>query len=251
MSLGETSSTYPRRGLCGQVTHELGQRIVAGDFEAGKALPTESELSSQFNVSRTALREAVKILTAKGLMESRPRTGTRVRPRSDWHLVDPDVIAWHCAVTPSADFLCDLFEIRLIVEPNAAALAAERRTDADIRDIEQELAEMSQALGNGGDMVGPNVRFHMAILEAAANPFSRHPGRADGSRVFAHGPNRLGKRSGVLFGQRPPVGAGCTDRRPGGNGPPVHAIPDVDYPGRSAEGSLAKEHQTAPVPGMI
>lgn len=171
MSLGETSSTYPKRGLCGQVTHELGQRIVAGDFEAGKALPTESELSSQFNVSRTALREAVKILTAKGLMESRPRTGTRVRPRSDWHLVDPDVIAWHCAATPSADFLCDLFEIRLIVEPNAAALAAERRTDADIRDIEQGLAEMSQALGNGGDMVEPNVRFHMAILEAAANPF--------------------------------------------------------------------------------
>ena len=153
------------------MAHELGRRIVAGDFEAGKTLPTESELSTQFNVSRTALREAVKVLTAKGLMESRPRTGTRVRPRSDWHLVDPDVIAWHCMDTPSADFLCDLFEIRLIVEPNAAALAAERRTEEDIREIERGLAEMSHAHGNGGDMVAPNVRFHMAILEAAANPF--------------------------------------------------------------------------------
>ena len=169
--MGDTASTYPKRGLCGQVAHELGRRIVAGDFEAGKALPTESELSTQFNVSRTALREAVKVLTAKGLMESRPRTGTRVRPRSDWHLVDPDVIAWHCMDTPSADFLCDLFEIRLIVEPNAAALAAERRTEEDIRDIEQGLAEMAHAHGTGGDMVAPNVRFHMAILEAAANPF--------------------------------------------------------------------------------
>ena len=169
--MGETSSTYPRRGLCGQVAHELGRRIVAGDFEAGEALPTESELSLQFNVSRTALREAVKVLTAKGLMESRPRTGTRVRPRSDWHLVDPDVIAWHCAATPSADFLCDLFEIRLIVEPNAAALAAERRTDDHLAEIERCLTEMSHALGNGGDMVEPNVRFHLAILEAAGNPF--------------------------------------------------------------------------------
>ncbi|WP_316978983.1 FadR/GntR family transcriptional regulator [Shumkonia mesophila] len=171
MRWDDASSTYPKRGLCGQVAHKLGQRIVSGDFEAGGVLPTESELSLQFNVSRTALREAVKVLSAKGLTESRPRTGTRVRPRSDWHLVDPDVIAWHCAATPSADFLCDLFEIRLIVEPNAAALAAERRTDDDIRDIRQRLAEMGRAIETGADMVGPNVRFHTAILEAAANPF--------------------------------------------------------------------------------
>ena len=171
MRWGDTSSIYPKRGLCGQVAHELGERIVAGDFEAGKVLPTESELSARFNVSRTALREAVKVLTAKGLMESRPRTGTRVRPRSDWHLVDPDVIAWHCAATPSADFLCDLFEIRLIVEPNAAALAAERRTEEDIRNIGGALAEMSGALATGTEMAGPNVRFHTAIMEAAGNPF--------------------------------------------------------------------------------
>lgn len=170
-SLGAPSNTYSTRSLCGQLAHELGLRIVTGDLEAGAILPTESELSSQFNVSRTALREAVKVLTAKGLMESRPRIGTRVRPRADWHLVDPDVIAWHCEATPNEDFLCDLFEMRLIVEPNAAALASERRTDDDITVIEQSLAEMTRAAIDGGNMAAANVRFHTAIMDAAANPF--------------------------------------------------------------------------------
>lgn len=170
MRRSETSGTYPKRGLCGQVAHALGQRIVAGDFAAGAVLPTETELSEQFNVSRTALREAVKVLTAKGLMESRPRTGTRVKPRADWHLVDPDVIAWHLAAAPTADFLCDLFEIRLIVEPHAAALAAERRTEADLAEIGRTLEAMAEA-ADGAAMVAPHVRFHAAILEAAGNPF--------------------------------------------------------------------------------
>jgi len=169
--LGDTSNTYPTRNLSGQLAHELGLRIVTGDFEAGALLPTESELSTQFNVSRTALREAVKVLTAKGLMESRPRIGTRVRPRSDWHLVDPDVIAWHCAASPNEDFLCELFEIRLIVEPNAAALASERRTEGDLAILRRAFGEMTRRAACNDGLVEANVRFHTAILDAAGNPF--------------------------------------------------------------------------------
>lgn len=166
-------STYSRRSLHGRLAHDLGLRIVGGDLAAGTLLPTESELSAQYNVSRTALREAVKILAAKGLMESRPKVGTRVRPRAEWHLVDPDVIAWHCETTPNDDFLCELYEIQLIVEPNAAALATERRTDEDVRIIAASLAEMERIVRDGGDMVGPNVRFHTAIMNATDNPFMR------------------------------------------------------------------------------
>jgi len=163
--------TYSRRSLHGRLAHELGMQIVAGEIAAGTVLPTENELSMRYHVSRTALREAMKVLTAKGLMESRPRVGTRVRPRADWHLIDPDVIAWHCGAASNGDVLCDLFEIQLIVEPNAAALAAERRTDGDIRIIGDALDEMVRAVATGGDITGPNQRFHTAIMAAANNPF--------------------------------------------------------------------------------
>lgn len=162
---------YPRRSLHGRLAHELGLQIVTGEIATGTVLPTEDELSAHYHVSRTALREAMKVLTAKGLMESRPRVGTRVRPRADWHLIDPDVIAWHCEATPDSDFLCDLFEIQLIVEPNAAALAAERRTDRDIAIIETALEDMARAVAAEGDMIGPDLRFHGAIMTAAHNPF--------------------------------------------------------------------------------
>lgn len=163
--------TYPRRSLHGRLAHELGMQIIAGEIATGTVLPPENDLSVRYHVSRTALREAMKVLTAKGLMESRPRVGTRVRPRADWHLIDPDVIAWHCEATPNGDFLCDLFEIQLIVEPNAAALAAERRTEGDLRIIGDALDEMARAVATGGDMTGPSRRFHTAIMAAANNPF--------------------------------------------------------------------------------
>src|ERR1041384_698122 len=86
--------TYPRRGLHGAVVHDIGVRIVRGDLQPGDPLPTEEELGSQLAVSRTVLREAVKVLAAKRLVDSRPKTGTRVLDRSDWNLLDPDVLAW-------------------------------------------------------------------------------------------------------------------------------------------------------------
>jgi DNA-binding FadR family transcriptional regulator len=85
---------YPGRGLHGRVIRELGLRIVGGALPPGSSLPNEDELGAELGVSRTVVREAVKVLLAKGLVEVRPRTGTRVRPRRSWHLLDPDVVAW-------------------------------------------------------------------------------------------------------------------------------------------------------------
>src|SRR5438046_5262201 len=128
--------TYPRRGLHGAVVHDIGLRIVQGELEAGDPLPTEDELSGELSVSRTVLREAIKVLAAKRLVESRPKTGTRVRQRAEWNLLDPDVLAWQLEAGPSPQFLEDTVELRAIIEPAAARLPAEPATDEQIADLQ-------------------------------------------------------------------------------------------------------------------
>ena len=118
--------TYSTRSLHGQVAHQIGERILRGDIAPGQSLPNEADLSEELNVSRTALREAIKVLAAKGLLESRPKTGTRVRSRDNWNMLDPDVLAWLFADGPNAAASEMLFEIREIFEPSAAAMAATR-----------------------------------------------------------------------------------------------------------------------------
>ncbi|MCX7279363.1 MAG: GntR family transcriptional regulator, partial [Burkholderiales bacterium] len=103
---------YTGRNLHGQVVSELGKRIVSGIYPAEAVLPNEEQLCQELEVSRTALREAVKVLAAKGLLESRPRIGTRVRNRDLWNLLDPDILAWRCAIGADAEFLRHLTELR-------------------------------------------------------------------------------------------------------------------------------------------
>src|SRR5919108_4693168 len=110
--------TYPRRGLHGAVVHEIGVRIVRGELEPGDTLP-ENGLLDESGVSRTVLREAIKVLAAKRLVESRPKTGTRVLPRGDWNLLDPDVLAWQLEAGPNRRFLRDMLELRRLIEPAA------------------------------------------------------------------------------------------------------------------------------------
>ena len=131
---------YPRRGLHGEFVHRIGVQILRGDLQPGDALPGEDELSGEYAVSRTVLREAVKVLAAKGLVEARPKTGTRVRPRSKWNLLDPDVLAWRFEASPDGDFFRNIVELRRIVEPEAARLAAERATDEEIAELEGAFA---------------------------------------------------------------------------------------------------------------
>src|SRR5256714_14175494 len=121
--------TYPRRGLHGAVVHDIGVRILSGELQPGDALPLD-DLTGEPTVSRTVLREAIKVLAAKRLVESRPKKGTRVRPRSDWNLHEPDVLAWQLEAGPTRDFLEDALELRQLVEPDAAPLAGDRAGDA-------------------------------------------------------------------------------------------------------------------------
>ena len=164
--------TYSGRNLHGQVVHELGRRIVGGSCPPGEALPNEEALCRELGVSRTALRESVKVLAAKGLVESRPRIGTRVRASDSWNLLDPDVLAWRCATLPDAQFVLQLNEMREIIEPASAALAARKRSAAQLRQIEDAFAAMAAAPTIDA-WVSADLDFHSAILDATNNPLLR------------------------------------------------------------------------------
>jgi DNA-binding FadR family transcriptional regulator len=153
------------------LANKLGSEIVGGVYAPGTLFPNENELRARFGVSRTALREALRVLTAKGLIVSRTKVGTRVRPKADWNMLDPDVLAWHLKAALSEDFVTDLFELRQMVEPQAAALAAKSRDDATLDDIEAAYADMVRYRDGSGDLIAADLRFHQAILDATRNNF--------------------------------------------------------------------------------
>lgn len=163
--------TYSRRSLHGQVAHEIGARIIRGELAPGETLPNEADLSLELKVSRTALREAIKLLAAKGLVESRPKTGTRIRPRTSWNMLDPDVLSWLVSDGAFEDYADDLFEMRRVVEPAAAAIAATRGDKAAIAEIKKAYEGMVVAGENIEAGVDPDLRFHQAILLATGNEF--------------------------------------------------------------------------------
>src|SRR4029453_3371203 len=160
---------YPRGGLHGQIVHAIGRQILTGKIRPGDVLPPPAG----FPASRPALREESKVLAAKGLVESRPRTGTRVRPRHAWHLLDRDVMAWQQQDgPPPVDFLKKLAGVRLIVEPAAAERAAQRATTADIQSIEEAYRDMEASLDGGGDYEACDRAarpFHQGIVRACGN----------------------------------------------------------------------------------
>ena len=128
----------------GAIAQKLGIAILSGEYTPGHVLDAEVIASEALDVSRTAYREAVQVLTAKGLVESRPKTGTRVLPRDRWNLLDPDVLAWAFVGEPDIEFIRGLFELRAIVEPAAAALAAVRHDDSDVSLMGQALDAMER-----------------------------------------------------------------------------------------------------------
>jgi DNA-binding FadR family transcriptional regulator len=157
----------------GNAARKIGIAIVSGHYKEGEQLPIEMASSGQFGISRSAYREATRILSAKGMLTSRPKAGTIVSPRTSWNLLDPDVLAWHFESKPSKSIIEDLFELRMIVEPAAAALAARRRTDQHVFDLESALATMRREtlgseLGRAADH-----RFHETILIATGNEVMR------------------------------------------------------------------------------
>jgi len=163
------SGGYPRGGLHGQIVHAIGRQILSGKIRPGELLPAEAGLPA----SRTVLREAIKVLAAKGLVESRPRTGTRVRPRHAWNLLDPDVLAWQQDGSSPAPFLRKLTEVRLIVEPAAAELAAQRAGATELQAIDEAYRKMEAALGGGAEdyeaFDRADMEFHRGIVRACGN----------------------------------------------------------------------------------
>jgi GntR family transcriptional regulator, galactonate operon transcriptional repressor len=158
-----------RRNLFAQTVDLLGGRIVGGDFKPGDTLPNEAELCRILGASRSVVREAVKSLASKGLLESRTRIGTRVLPSAHWNLLDVDVLGWRYASMPRPQFFRELFEIRRMIEPQAAALAAERAVDTDIEAIANAYREMQAAEHDSEAAIDADIRFHRAILAAGHN----------------------------------------------------------------------------------
>jgi DNA-binding FadR family transcriptional regulator len=153
----------------GTIARDLGVAILTGRYQPGETLPGEIEFAQTLRVSRSAYREAVRILIAKGLVESRTRTGTRVSPRDRWNLLDPEILAWSFESEPSKDFVRDLFELRMIVEPAAAELAAERRDAVDIQRMREAIEGMRRHGLTTAEGQAADQHFHTAILSAARN----------------------------------------------------------------------------------
>jgi DNA-binding FadR family transcriptional regulator len=163
-------STF-KRNIHGYLVHKLGSEIVAGFYPPGSLLPNEADICARFGVSRTTLREAYSVLAAKSLIVARPKIGTRVRPKSDWKMLDPDVLTWHLEAVPTAEFVSELYTVRQMVEPEAAALAASTREPERIERIRIACEEMAKASEGEGDLIKADLEFHLAILGAARNRF--------------------------------------------------------------------------------
>jgi DNA-binding FadR family transcriptional regulator len=173
---GAAVASRPRqRGFRGRGAHaaavtSLGQRIVRGDFKPGEILDLQN-LEVEMRFGRTALREAVKVLASKGLIEALQGTGTFVTDRTHWNLLDPDLLRWHYETQPKQQFLDSLAEFRLSLEPAAAGLAALRRSAQQLESLREALAAMEANIGDADAFTEADFVFHSLILEAANNEF--------------------------------------------------------------------------------
>lgn len=157
--------------LTSQVAASLGLRIAVGDHPPGVALPPEDLLVEEFGTSRTVIREAVKTLSAKGLVNTRPRRGTVVLPESDWNLADPDILDWLLHRKNVLPLILEFAEIRMAIEPAASGLAARVADDAAHAEMQAALNRMRDAAVGEDDPLDADIAFHVAILSACKNRF--------------------------------------------------------------------------------
>lgn len=168
--IASIAGRVPLRNLHSQVLWQLGVAIVGGVYAEGEILPSDTELLQRFAVSRTVLREALKTLAAKGMIEARARVGTRVLPRKRWNLFDADVLAWHFETGPDVAFLRSLSEIRIGVEVESAALAADRRSPEQAAALIACASRLADAK-SAEEFARTDLEFHRAVAEASGNPF--------------------------------------------------------------------------------
>jgi DNA-binding FadR family transcriptional regulator len=157
------------KNIHGHIVDLLGKAIVSGRYVEGSIIPPEPALGEKFGVSRTVIREAIKTLSAKGMIVTGRKVGSRVLSRDSWNWFDPDIVGWQGSAGLTPEFLRDLQELRRVVEPAAVRLAAERATSADIAEIESAYAGMKNAIEKGGDYVTHDLRFHNGLMRAAQN----------------------------------------------------------------------------------
>lgn len=157
-------------GGAARIAEEIGSAIVAGVYKPNELVPGEIELCRRYDASRTVVREALKLLSAKGLISSRKRSGTRARPRDAWNSLDADVLAWRLKNSRAEPkFVIDILHARAAVEPAAAAMAARSRTRQSLGTIEAAFAEMERTAHDAALYADPDIRFHKAILAATGN----------------------------------------------------------------------------------
>ncbi len=149
----------------------IGRRIVSGGLLPGSVLPKLDELAAELSISRPSAREAVKVLAEKGLVQLKPRAATVVRPRSAWSRLDTDVLVWQISGLPDAAFVSNLFEVRRIIEPDAAAIVARRGNEQAIAAMEQALATMATSDARSPESIDADLAFHKHLLTGTGNEF--------------------------------------------------------------------------------
>ena len=175
------------RGQVPAVVDILGYRIAANEYKEGEVLPIEQDLAASLDVGRNALREAVKVLSGKGLISTAPRSGTKVRPRGEWNMLDPDVLKWHSDPDIATErFMLDLIELRRIIEPKASELAAVRASKEDIASILSAYEAMADSGDDRQRRLEADIEFHSAILKASHNEVLNHFKHAIATYLKAH-----------------------------------------------------------------
>lgn len=159
------------QNLTSSIFQDLGVAIVTGTYSERNPFPVEAQLCRQYGASRTALREAVKMLTAKGLLGARARQGTWVQPESRWNLLDPDILGWLLERKFSPALLTEFTEVRLAIEPLAAALAATAAGPAEKQAVRDAIERMRAAERGEDDPLASDIAFHVAVLHASRNRF--------------------------------------------------------------------------------
>jgi GntR family galactonate operon transcriptional repressor len=168
--MSEVRKGYSRsNGLHGQIMQTLGRRIVQGDWAPGVVLPTEERLCEELGVGRSALREGVKVLVGKGLLQTRTSAGTSVCSSQSWNLLDPDVLAWRFTPSPNPADIVVLANLRVALEPGAARLAAESADTTARRSVELAMAKLWATVDIPEAFIQADLEFHRAIFIASGN----------------------------------------------------------------------------------
>lgn len=169
----DVSAVQRGKDLVERTIDKIGQDIVSGRLSSEAQLPNETEWCEKLEISRSVLREALRVLVSKKLITIRARTGGRIRPRSDWSVLDPDILRWLCNGEDQRNFSRELFEVRRIVEPAAARIAAERAKPEQIAELRRCCDEMAAAGEDSDLFIEPDNRYHRTLLEAVGNSLVR------------------------------------------------------------------------------